>query len=136
MFKRDGVMSMIYLMQFKVGDIVHDYSSNHRITKIPPPEKRTCARWFGGEYKTSASNNGWWKNEMDQFEYGKGCMSCGCGWHPDPAKTREELERDMIAWTDAEDSYFANDERYIKWAAVINSGGHVLNEDGILLEGM
>jgi hypothetical protein len=127
MFKRDTVISMLYLLQFQVGDIVQDYSSNHRIVEIPPPEKRTSQRWWG-------KGKGFWRNEIDQFRYEQGWLSCGCGWHPDIAKTREELEGNILKWADAPDSFFAGDERYIKWAEVLRAGGHVMDENGILLQ--
>lgn len=125
MFKRVDLVSMLYLMQFQVGDIVHDYSSNHRVVEIPKPEKKTSQRWWG-------RGKGFWRNEIDQFRYERGGLSCGCIWHPDVAKTREDLEEAILMWADAKDSFFASDERYVKWAETLRSGNHVMDENGIL----
>jgi hypothetical protein len=133
MFKRGTVISLLYLTQFQVGDIVNDYSSNHRIVEIPLPEKKTSQMWFGGA-SPHGGLKGWWRNEIDQFKYEQGWLSCGCGWHPDVAKTRGELEGNILKWADAPDSFFAGDEKYIRWATVLRAGGHVMDENGILLE--
>jgi hypothetical protein len=126
MFRRNTVISMLYLMQFQIGNIVHDYSSNHRIVEIPIPEKKTSQRWWG-------KGKGFWRNEIDQFKYERGVLSCGCGWHPNVAKTREELEVNILKWVDAKDSFFASNPDYVKWAEMLRSGDHIMDENGILL---
>jgi hypothetical protein len=70
---------MLYFIQFKVGDIVHDYASNHRIIEAPSPVKRTANIW-------GWKGNGFWRCHMERFKYEGGVLSCGCGWHPDVAQ--------------------------------------------------
>lgn len=113
----------LHLLQFKEGDVVNDGGFNHRIVKIPPPRKT----WSG-------LRGGWVREEMRQFEYERGLLSCGCGWHPEPAKTPEQIQQ---YWAKVGDDFYNNwtrpGDRQRKMIDAARAGRPIVDENGIPL---
>ena len=81
-FARSGACrSLLKMLSFSVGDVVSDYGDNHIIKEIPSP----ILGWYN-------LPRGFIRAEMPQFVYEDGLWSCGCGWCPDPAMTKEHID--------------------------------------------
>lgn len=123
--------SIIYLLQFKPGMLACDYGHNHRIKGWA--YKNFHHRLNDYRFKI---RRGYVFN-VPQFEYEDGYISCGCGACPDPAMTREQLES---FWLNVSDEYIEHQRAFGWWGerddAIRNhimNGGHIHDEDGILL---
>ena len=157
MLRGSWMQTLLYKLQFKVGDLVNDCDGyNHIITKIMTHYTKS-EKWIGHERRKNPSakkfpragqlGSPFYKNpsdykwvglkgtkvvELDQFEFGEGHWSCGCSGSPEAPHSREELESTMLeflkGWEDRE-KY----PHHAKMFEALNAGNHILDDQGILL---
>lgn len=134
-YKHLNLNNLLYLLQYKVGDIVSDYGHNHRIVSLPPMEEMrkyyTHYRWR--KDRDRGRNCGWWLASDFQFRYEHGWLSCGCGACPDAAETREEIESRWINMDQEYVKLMPDNSREFRMYCWLKAGGHVHDENGILL---
>jgi len=122
--------SLLYLLQYKVGDLVSDYGSNQRIVALPPVKE---LRHFYTYYCESRRNCGWYICNGFQFRYEHDRLSCGCGSCPDPARTKEEIEQAWLTLEPEEVKLLPDNSREFRIYCWLKAGGHVYDDDGVLL---
>ncbi|MFA6050009.1 MAG: hypothetical protein WC761_02325 [Candidatus Paceibacterota bacterium] len=125
-YSAPALKSLIYSLKYKVGDVVGDCDgSNHIIKKIV---------WY------KSTNNRWWGHGQRGYAlylkhhiFEDGTYSCGCSGSPEDPRSREVIEK---AWTDldqSEQDELEVDSREWKIFCWIKAGGHVYDENGIML---
>jgi hypothetical protein len=104
-----------------------------------------------GTYKSQGSvkprkKQRWFIQDVEAIK-DDGNSFCGCNSFPEKPHTREEIEAYVLRWNDEKGEYSDSVEEQIqqasqmegwekfkKWVEVLKSGGHICDEDGILLE--
>lgn len=134
MMSGHNLNSLLYLLQYKVGDLVSDYGHNHRIVELPTPEemRHEYTNYCWGS-KDRGRNCGWYLYSGFQFKYEHGWLSCGCGTCPDPAETREEIESRWINMDQEYVQQMQDNSREFRIYCWLKAGGHVHDENGVLL---
>jgi hypothetical protein len=156
----DNLDEMIYKLGFyEVGNIVNDcYGPNQKIagwatrpekendpyfTVAPPSEyfQYEFQRWYGDGIRKSKNKS--WKRRgfhkfayflsIPQFAYEDGIWSCGCDTSPEAAKTREEIEQSWIDISNEDLQAMDENSREFKIYCWLKAGGHIHDEDGIML---
>jgi hypothetical protein len=121
------------ILGVKEGDLLHDCDAfNHRAKSIEFFKTHTRRGWFICDYFAI-------KDDGNSF--------CGCNSFPEKPHSREEIEAYVLRWNDEKGEYSDSVEEQIqqvsqmegwekfkKWVEVLKSGGHICDEDGILLE--
>lgn len=113
------LMYMLFLLS-TIGKVVYDCDGhNHRVKKV------------------LAERRNWIRNNtliyFDQLEFEDGRWSCGCGSGPDSAIVREILEKDFLEWCGEEDIRKKRPKFVGTIEPILKAGGHIFDDDGILL---
>ena len=118
--------TLIAQLKYMPGDLVGDCDgANHFVKEI---------FWY------RSSNNRWWGNGQKGYIF---CLknhsfqdetySCGCSASPESPYTREEIEKRWIDLTQDQQDELEIDSRGWKIYCWIKAGGHIYDENGIML---
>lgn len=128
------------LKMCKVGEVVNDCDGlNHVIAKICP----RLGIYFYTYHKFWSGNSiRGYLFEFPELEFEDGRVSCGDGWGiPHPAAPRAELEKWLLVWYEALASRNQFDDYNVAFLATqekryarLKSGGHIMDERGVLLK--
>ena len=98
-------------------------------------------RWYGYGIRR-AGNNGYkyrgfhkagYFLVLPQFAFDDGKWSCGCCSSPEPAKTREEIEKSWIDITNEQLQEMDENSREFRIYCWLKAGGHIHDENGMVL---
>jgi hypothetical protein len=131
----------------KIGDLTHDCDGfNHVITEVENVPYRPRPWWVTRKVD-SAINEESYKDLRRQLKktfipdvnifHSNGRLVCACNHAWQRPFTREEIESWALEWTKMKEQQIAGgwgwDPVCDTWADIINSGGHIVDEKGLLI---